>query len=145
MENSTLHTPIDDIVTYVKSHPGIGLKDLSSTFKVNETIMDRWVSVLEEEGIFRVELHNLESKVYFEEKQKQTKEIKVENIKERFVQACYHKKISTEKTKELWRLFFEEYEDEIRQQFEKESREKKFDSKKIPLAWKRFRESMKEL
>ena len=145
MVNPTLLTPIDEIVTYVKNKPGIGLKELSSIFKVSETIMDRWVSVLEEEEIFRVELHNLESHVHFNEKEKKVKQIKVENIKEKFVQACYHRKVSTEKTKELWKIFFTEFENDIREQFEKESREKKFEIKKIPLAWKKFRESMLEL
>ncbi|MFP4402352.1 MAG: hypothetical protein ACLFPL_03900 [Candidatus Nanoarchaeia archaeon] len=145
MDNPTLLTPIDELVTYVKNRPGISLKELSTVFKVSETIMDRWISVLEEEGILRVEIHKLESLVYFKEREKRTKQIKVENIKEKFVQACYRKKISTEKTKELWKLFFNEFENDIKEQFEKESREKKFEIKKIPLAWKKFRESMQEL
>ena len=47
--------------------------------------------------------------------------------------------------KELWHLFYTQYEFEIKELFEKETLKKGFEKKKIPLAWKKFSKTLEEL
>ena len=145
MKSEVLITPIDEIITYLKSHPLCSTSQLAILFKIDEEIIDKWISILEEQGIVKVEFHGLEPEITYINKNKTDKKISIDNLKDSFVQACYKKKISNEKMKELWRVFFSQYEQEIKKQFEKESVERKLDKKMIPIAWQRFRKTMEEL
>ena len=145
MKNQILLTPVDEIVTYIKQNPHKTIADISKIFKIKEDIIDKWVTVLEEYNICKVEFHGLEGRIEYCEETGKKKNIKVEQIKDLFIRACYSRKISTEKMKELWNLFFVEYEEEIKKEFEKECIEKKLDKRKIPLAWERFKQTNKTL
>ncbi|MCH8519334.1 MAG: hypothetical protein LAT82_01115 [Nanoarchaeota archaeon] len=145
MKNQILVTSVDEIVTFIKHNPHKTIAEISKVFKIKEDIVDKWVAVLEEYNVCKVEFHGLEGKVEFIEDTKTKKKVKVDQIKDLFIRACYAKKISTDKMKELWVLFFDEYEIEIKKEFEKECEEKKFDKKKIPLAWERFKQVNKTL
>lgn len=145
MKSQVLITPIDEIMTYLKSHPNSTTTQISTLFKIDENVIDKWISILEEEKVVKVEFHGLEPEITYINPKKNTKKISIDNIKDSFIQACYKRKISNDKMKELWRIFFTKYEKEIKEQFEKESIEKKLDKKMIPVAWERFRKTMEEL
>ena len=139
MKNQVLLTPVDAIVTYIKQNPHKTVADISKIFNIKEDIVDKWITVLEEYNVCRVEFHGLEGKIEFTENSDNKKKIKVEQIKELFIKACYSRKISTDKMKELWIHFFNEFEEEIKKEFEIECLEKKLEKRKIPVAWERFK------
>lgn len=145
MKSQVLTTPIDEIATYLKNHPNSTTSQIAMLFKVDESVVDKWVSILEEEKVVKVEFHGFEPEISFVEVNKEKKGVSINNLKDAFVKACYKKKISNEKMKELWRVFFIQFEDEIKSQFEKESIDKKMNKKMLPIAWKRFRRTMEEL
>ena len=144
MSSQVLITPVDEIVTYIKAHPRTSIQNLSAVFKIKEDLVEKWVTILEEQGVLRVEFSGLDSIVTFVTQQT-TKKIDVENIKELFVQSCYKKKVPTNKMKELWEVFFHQYEAEIKAAFEKLCEKKKFEKNKIPNAWLRFRATLEKL
>ena len=145
MKSQVLNTPVDEVVEYIKKHPNSTILSISKAFKINEELVDRWISVLEEAGILKVQFKGIEPQITYIDQTKKKKIIRVDGMKEAFTQACYRKKISTEKMKELWKLFFQVYEEEIKEQFSKECIENKIERKKIPIAWERFKQNMREL
>lgn len=145
MKSQVLITPIDEIITYLKNHPQSSTAQIAMLFKIDEEIVDKWISILEEEGIVKIEFHGLEPEISYIDKKQTKKQISIDNLKDAFVQACYKKKVSNDKMKELWKLFFNQYEQDIKEQFKKESLERKLDKKMIPVAWQRFRKTMEEL
>ncbi len=145
MNSQVLITPIDEIVTYIKKNPRTSISKISKIFKIREDLVDRWISVLEEQEILVVDFKGLDSVVSFKEHNGELKKINVENVKELFVQACYKKKVATPQMKELWIRFYKLFESEIKSEFEKECVKKGFDKKKIPMAWKKFSKTLEVL
>lgn len=144
MESQVLITPVDEMVTYIKSHPKSSIEQIAKFFKLRDDLVEKWVTVLEEQKIVRVEFQGLSSIVTFNKGVKKA-DSSIDNIKDMFVKACYRKKLPNEKMKVLWKAFVEKFEAEIKAEFEKESKRKKFEPAKIPIAWKRFRKTLDEL
>ena len=87
MKSEVLITPIDEIITYLKSHPLCSTSQLAILFKIDEEIIDKWISILEEQGIVKVEFHGLEPEITYINKNKTDKKISIDNLKDSFVKA----------------------------------------------------------
>ena len=145
MRSQVLITPVDELVKCVISHPKSSISTLSKMLRIKEDVVEKWVIVLEEQSVFKVEYLGLNSVVSFINHESKKEVLHIDTIKDSFIGACYKRSIPTHKMRELWKQFFIEKELDMKLEFEKESIKKGFDKKKIPLAWSKFRKTLEEL
>ena len=147
MLNKILSTPIDDLVRIVKKTGRCKLSYLNKELNISSSVLDKWLVILEEYNILEVNYSGLDGEVHYIEKLEEQKEeennfINVNALKIDFTKKSKLKSISEEKTKSLWKMFINQYETEIRNNFLKISEKKGHEKSKTEKAWKKYREEL---
>lgn len=146
MSDNILITPIDDLVSIVKSNRNSTITTLKFKLKVPMEILERWLVVLEEYGVIKVEYKGFEGFVNYVEKTKQSKgKFDIYNLRNEFIESSKQKKISFGQMQKLWPKFISEYEAEIKKEFVEKAKSLGYDDFKIKKAWVKFRGDLDNL
>lgn len=134
-------TPVDSLVELVKQHKSIKLDQLSSYLKLPQSIIEKWLVILEEYGVIKVTYSGFEGYVYYNEK-KTNKEVEIENIKSEFIEKCKEKNLTLNQIKPLWFKFLEKTKPKIKEEFISSNKKKGYPYAKIQLAWRKFEKDL---
>jgi len=143
MLSKVLETPVDMMVELVKQNENCSITFLKNNLKISNEIIERWLIILEEYKILKVEYKGLDGYVKFNEiKNDKMKTFQLDKLKEKFIESSKDRKISYEKMKELWPIFIFENEKNIKEIFYEKSKELKYNDIKIKKAWEKYRENL---
>lgn len=145
MEN-VLRTPVDDLVDYVKSQKKCNIKSIKLKLKLPSEIIERWLVILEEFGVIKLNYKGFDGFAEFiESSSKKTEELNVLKLKEIFIEKSKNNHYSASKIQSLWVIFIKEYETEIKQLFFQKAKKRGYQDEKLSHAWNMFREELNSL
>ena len=146
MLNKILRTPVDDLVDILNESGKVKISSLVPKLRVPMEYIERWLIILEEYNIVKLNYVGFEGYVSLIKKQvKKTDEIDVDQLKETFLKKSHLKNLDSKKIEKLWILFLEKYEGEIKILFIKKAKLKGYKDKEIELAWKRYKKDLEVL
>ncbi len=142
MLNKVLDTPVDTLVELVRKNENCSISFLKNNLKVSVEIIEKWLVILEEYEILKVQYNGLEGYVKLGKKEKENikkKEFDLERLKDIFIESSKKKKISYEKMKKIWPLFLIEKEEEIKKLFYEKAKNLKINENKTKKAWEKYK------
>lgn len=146
MSSNVLKTPVDNLISIVKSNKNCTVTLLKERLRVPLEILERWLIILEEYGIIKVHYKGFEGFVSLTENSAKKKtDTDIYHLRDIFIEKSQKKMITYEKMKKLWPIFVSEYEMIIKEEFFKKAKELGYDDFKIDKAWVRFREDLNTL
>lgn len=146
MLNKVLLTPVDHIVEHVKQNGECTLTSLKDKFNIQTDIIEKWLVILEENGVLKVKYKGFEGYIsHIEVEKQEDKEVNIDELKNSFIQKSKLKKIPFEKMKLIWPVFVAEHENEIKDKFERRAKRLGYDATKVAKAWIKYREELEKL
>lgn len=144
MQTRVLTTPVDSLVDIVKQHKHIRIEELTKHLKLPSSIIEKWLVVLEEYQVLKVNYSGFEGYVEYSEKQK-SNEIDVEDIKTEFIEKCKNKGLTFDQIKPIWHQFLDKAKPQIKEEFFKKSKSQGYKYSKIQIAWKKFEKELEDV
>ena len=147
MLNKVLNTPVDDLVELIKNNKNCTINFLVKKLNLPIEAVEKWIVILEEYNIIKVNYRGFEGYVNYIEKKdenekKKEKDTNIDKLKETFVEKSIQRGLTNSQMKAIWPKFVSQYEREIREKFFYMAKEKGYDSYKIADAWNRYREDL---
>jgi DNA-binding transcriptional regulator YhcF (GntR family) len=147
MLNKVLNTPVDNLVELVKSNKDCTISFLVQKLNLPIEVVEKWVVVLEEYKIIKVNYRGFEGYVSYVENKKDEEDekeeaINIENLKENFIEKSKKRNLTTAQMESLWPKFISQYKSEIREIFFDMAKKRGYDSYKIAQAWNKYSEEL---
>lgn len=149
MLNKILTTPVDDLVELVKSNPDCSVTFIQGKLGLPVEIIEKWLVVLEEYKVVKVNYKGFEGYVKYlvsqkeeDAKKQKAKQIDISRLKDAFVEKSQKRGLSSEQMSSLWPQFVLNFERDIREMFYNMAREKGYETVKIATAWNKYKEEL---
>lgn len=143
MQNRVLRTPVDSLVELLKKHKSLKVEQIGSMLKLPNSIIEKWLVILEEYGILKITYSGLEGYVQYKEK-KDTNETQIENIKNEFIEKCKERKLTLAQIRPIWFEFLHKTKPKIKEEFIEANKKKGYQYAKIKQAWIKFERELEE-
>lgn len=143
MQNRVLRTPVDSLVELLKKHKSLKVEQIGSMLKLPNSIIEKWLVILEEYGILKITYSGLEGYVQYKEK-KDTNETPIENIKNEFIEKCKERKLTLAQIRPIWFEFLHKAKPKIKEEFIETNKKKGYQYAKIKQAWLKFERELEE-
>ncbi len=147
-------TPVDNMVEILKERGKMSVKELSKMLGVDQLVVERWLAILELNGIVRFDYRGLNEFIEYTEKKNkkaggsepaEETEIDLEEMKRRFMARIQKEGLSLEEARLLWRKYIESISETLKSSFYKKAREKGISDQEIESYWLNYRQEVMNL
>ncbi len=145
MQNKILTTPVDNLMDIIKEKKKVSLSQIKRELKLPQELIEKWLIILEEFKIVKLQYSGFEGYVTFVEKKDKSKsknQLDIENLKDTFIEKSKEKDISYEKMRTLWPKFISEYETDIKLLFEERAKTQGYEELRIEKAWLKYKKEL---
>jgi DNA-binding transcriptional ArsR family regulator len=143
MQNNVLTTSVDVLMDFIKKHQTTTVSQLVSYLKLPQSLIDRWLVILEEYGVVKVNYKGFEGIVELvKDKEEVDSSLNLEELKGEFIQECKSQGYDYKDIALFWKKFVEINLDEFKKEFYESAKKKKYPESKIALAWKKYQQDL---
>jgi DNA-binding transcriptional ArsR family regulator len=149
MLSKVLKTPVDDLVKIVQENKNCTINFLVENMKLDRDSIEKWLIVLEEYKILKLNYKGFEGYVTYvenendvEKKNIKEKGIDIDTLKDQFIEKCNSRGFTSEQTHKLWPEFISKYLVEIRELFFKTAQKKGYENYQVAIGWNKYQQEL---